>query len=347
MKNLKKLIFGISILGVFTLSSCKLSIFTNEYNATTTEVKTVTTEDYSVPEPDIIGSYNVTFICNNGYVYKSKTNSSNKVLRPDNPEKICATFKGWYTDSNFQNEFDFTRAVTKDITLYAKFDIDYVSLVNLASREYMKSNIRLLITNYERTYFGNQARNASTALGSGVIFYESGDYYYALTNNHVVYTDKTFQEIIIEDAYENEYSATLIANDANYDLAIVRFQKSTDLLVAEFSNYDINKDELVLAFGEPNGLSNTLSMGYILGNKVFDPDKDTLQMSNVNFNVYMSSAPIDSGSSGGGLYDSNLKLIGINFASAVDNDTKEYKYTYSIPLDKVREFISSKMRITL
>jgi putative serine protease PepD len=186
-------------------------------------------------------------------------------------------------------------------------------------------------------------RNASTALGSGVIFYEYGAYYYALTNNHVVYTTTTYQDLTLEDAYEEKYEFDIVAKDSQYDLSIIRFRKSNELTVLNLAKYGLEKNELVFAMGEPNGLSNTVSMGYSLGSKVFTPDEATIAMSNVTFSVYMSSAPIDSGSSGGALIDSNLNLVGINFASAIDQETNQFKYSYTIPENRVREFINSHL----
>ena len=46
-------------------------------------------------------------------------------------------------------------------------------------------------------------------------------------------------------------------------------------------------------------------------------------------------------------HDSNLRLVGINFASAVDQSTGDFKYTYTIPIERVREFITSYTTIEL
>ena len=351
MINLKfrKRFLGVAlILGLFSLSSCSINLLSDEPEVTT-KIKEVTTEDYSVPTPQTEGDYQVTYVCNNGFTYISKTTGLNKVLQPDNPSKVCSTFLGWYKDEACTQSFDFTKSVHEDTFVYAKWDTDLVSLVNEVSTTTIKSNIRIWITNYDKTGFGPMAtmKNASTSLGSGVIFYESNGYYYALTNNHVVYTTTTYQTLTLEDAYETKYEFDILAKDAKYDLAIIRFKKGEELEVASIANYTVPKNEVIFAMGEPNGLSNTVSMGYILGNKVFTPDSATLEMSNVTFSVYINSAPIDSGSSGGALIDSNLRLVGINFASAVDQSTGDFKYTYTIPIERVREFITSYTTIKL
>lgn len=45
------------------------------------------------------------------------------VKKPDtNPSKPGFTFKGWYTDENFTTQYDFTKPVTENLTLYAKYE---------------------------------------------------------------------------------------------------------------------------------------------------------------------------------------------------------------------------------
>ena len=341
---MKNKFLGIAlIIGLFSLSSCSINLLAEDKGEVTTSIKEVTTDDYTVPSPEIEGDYTVTYMCNNGFTYISKTTGLNKVLKPDDPTKLCATFLGWYSDQACTQVFDFTKIVHEDTYVYAKWDIDLVSLVNTVSTKSIKSNVRIWITNYDKTGFGPMAtmQNASTSLGSGVIFYESAGFYYALTNNHVVYTTTTYQTLTLEDAYETKYEFDIVAKDAKYDLALIRFRKGEELEVASVANYSVSKDEIVFAMGEPNGLSNTISMGYILGSKVFSPETSTIEMSNVTFSVYLNSAPIDSGSSGGALLDSNLRLVGVNFASAVDPSTGNFKYSYTIPIDRVREFIKT------
>lgn len=342
MRHKRKIFTAFLALGLFSLTSCNINLLAKETNEVTTTIVEYTTDDYSVPTPETKGNYQVTFVCNNGYTYISLTTAQNKILQPNPPTKLCSSFKGWYIDKELTQSFDFTKAVHEDTILYAKWDINLVALVNEVSTETIKANLKVNVTNYDRQGF--TIRNATTSLGSGVIFYEYNGYYYALTNNHVVYTTSTYQDIVLEDAYGAEYEATIVAKDHLYDLAILRFKKGNELSVLKLANYSLEKDDLVFAMGDPNGLINTISMGYSLGSKVFTPDQSTIEMSNVTFSVYMSSAPIDSGSSGGALLDSNLNLIGINFASAVDTTTQKFKYSYTIPESKVREFINAHLQ---
>ena len=66
--------------------------------------------------------YTVKFNTNGGNDIASQTVTKNsKVNEPTAPIKDGYTFDGWYTDSGFTTEYDFSSGVTKDITLYAKW----------------------------------------------------------------------------------------------------------------------------------------------------------------------------------------------------------------------------------
>lgn len=45
------------------------------------------------------------------------------VNKPTDPELVGYKFIGWYTDSNFNNLYDFTKPVTSSFDLYAKYDL--------------------------------------------------------------------------------------------------------------------------------------------------------------------------------------------------------------------------------
>ncbi|MCR5231135.1 MAG: trypsin-like peptidase domain-containing protein, partial [Acholeplasmatales bacterium] len=289
-------------------------------------------DTYDVPVPVEKGDYTVTFILNNGYVYQSVTTSENKVLRPENPKKEYASFIGWATNLDYQELFNFNSKITSNVVLYAKYSYDYVSLFNKASSDVVISNVRVEL------WKEGSNETKPKALGSGVIVHESNNYYYCLTNNHVVYDSDNNTFIKIVDAYNNEYEGMVLCKDATYDLALIRIHKHQALRVSKIAEYQVYKNELVFAIGEPYGLSNTVTTGYLLGKRTNIPSESTIDQSNITFDIYYSSAPINSGSSGGGLYDSCLNLIGINFASCVNEDN-EFVSSETIPSPEVLEFL--------
>ena len=69
-----------------------------------------------------IEAWTVTFNANNGSEEKSVDVEKGKtVKKPADPKKDNYTFEGWYTDKACKKNFDFTTAITGDLTLYAKW----------------------------------------------------------------------------------------------------------------------------------------------------------------------------------------------------------------------------------
>src|SRR5574344_233083 len=71
-----------------------------------------------------INTYTVTFNANGGSdVASQKVNYEGKATTPTAPTKTGYTFSGWYSDNALTNTYDFSTAVTSDVTLYAKWEI--------------------------------------------------------------------------------------------------------------------------------------------------------------------------------------------------------------------------------
>ena len=67
--------------------------------------------------------YTVKFDTNGGSSVSSATVTKNaKVAEPKTPEKEGYTFNGWYIDEELTEKYDFESKVTKNFTLYAKWD---------------------------------------------------------------------------------------------------------------------------------------------------------------------------------------------------------------------------------
>ena len=65
--------------------------------------------------------YTITFYMNDGTTEKSTkvVNKWNKVVKPEDPTREGYTFDGWYDKKENGKEYDFTKEVTSDISLYA------------------------------------------------------------------------------------------------------------------------------------------------------------------------------------------------------------------------------------
>ena len=335
---MKKKIYFLFLLSLlFSLCSCNLLIAikdkTNQNNTSS-----ITNNDFSIPSLNNPDGFIVTYHCNNGYVYTTNSTDTNKVLKPSNPTKLCSEFKYWSTTPNGTNEYDFDKTINSNIDLYAVYDINFAELTNYISLEIMKSNLRIECKFYNSIY-----STIASSLGSGIIIYEDDNYYYCLTNNHVVYqSNYKYSDFYVEDCYEKQYDATLIQNSSKYDLALLKFKKNKDhdLKVINFSKISPYIDDYIISLGEPLGQSNCITYGKIKDlNYSFTPLEESINVSNVTFDVISHSAKINSGSSGGELLDTNMQLVGINFASSNNKNNDEFLSAYSIPINKVIEFL--------
>lgn len=65
--------------------------------------------------------YTITFYTNDGTTEKSTkvVNKGDKVVKPEDPTREGYTFDGWYNKKEDGKEYDFTKEVTSDISLYA------------------------------------------------------------------------------------------------------------------------------------------------------------------------------------------------------------------------------------
>ncbi len=171
----------------------------------------------------------------------------------------------------------------------------------------------------------------SGATGSGVIYsYDSEkDMYYVVTNAHVV-EDMTKCNIFFGNGRYN--SAEIVGYDSKNDIAVVTFQ--LDLLnsglkdsiyVNDFYNYEENDlvvvGQTVLAIGCPLGLTNynILTTGVV-------SSVDEFQIS--------TDAALNPGNSGGGLFNLEGRLIGINTEKEVwTQSTDETGAAETIPVE--------------
>lgn len=286
-----------------------------------------------------INTYDVTFVYNNGLADKIvQVNKGDKIERPSvDPEKNYFTFTGWYKESTCENEYIFDDSVTKDITLYAGYSLDLTKTT--LTEDILKTNVVIEMVERKASVFGTEV-SSRVITGSGVIFKETESKYYALTNNHVVYKDEGYDSFTysVYDYKGYKYEATLEANKATYDLAIVSFNKTRELNVIEMAEDDAELNTSITAIGQPNGVTNTITTGSIKKYEKVTLD-DSQNESNIKFDVIVHTAEIYSGSSGGALLDSNYKLVGINYAGA-ENQYGRCIESYAVPINKVKEFIA-------
>lgn len=191
----------------------------------------------------------------------------------------------------------------------------------------------------KKTSFGT----SGSTTGSGVIYREDSLYYYALTNNHVVYSasgiSATYQ---VSDYLGNDYQATKLASNPDYDLAIVRFRKNNASLdVIRFASENAVPSDWLAVMGYPSFQINAITLGSLIHYASITIENANPEMINVNFDIMVSDAPVKSGSSGSVVINQHFELVGIIYAGNFQNDASTATYSFAIPLDKVIEFLET------
>ena len=78
-------------------------------------------EDNGQEEPPVAKTYSITFMVD-GVTYKTFNISEGSVITlPENPEKKCCIFEGWYIDEDLLEQFNATQDISQDIVVYAKW----------------------------------------------------------------------------------------------------------------------------------------------------------------------------------------------------------------------------------
>ena len=125
------------------------------------------------------------------------------------PNKVGYDFVGWYEDEALTKEFDFSKPIQKDTTVYAKFNIKtYVSSVR---NEVVQPHLHSFVTNGWGADYGDP----QNYLGQEV--YGNDNAYYSANYSYInEITEETPENKALLDTYK-EYSAMVEAADAITD----------------------------------------------------------------------------------------------------------------------------------
>ena len=141
--------------------------------------------------------------------------------------------------------------------------------------------------------------------GSGSIIDKRG---YILTNVHVI---QGASEIYVSLFDGTQYEASVVGQDPDSDLAIIKFEppKGLELRTIEFGDSkSLKVGQRVIAIGNPFGLERTMTTGIVsgLGRPIQNSNNRIIR------NMVQTDAAINPGNSGGPLLDTTGKMIGIN-----------------------------------
>jgi serine protease Do len=182
------------------------------------------------------------------------------------------------------------------------------------------SVVQILVTGYGSAEDGDRKQTTDVigrrqAVGSGVIVDPEG---YIVTNAHVVNGAEKIEVIVPprpdagarsdsnQDTQGRSYQARIVGTTREIDLAVIKIEAhDLSVLPINGSIQPARQGEMVFAFGSPEGLRNTVTMG-VVSSVARQPDPDSAL-------VYVQTdTPINPGNSGGPLVDADGELVGIN-----------------------------------
>lgn len=386
----------LSVLGSLILSGCTTGNSTSHScscsNSSSTNVNTSSSSTSSTSVIEEVSSssssdlydqeFTITFVLNNGQPNVERYRYyGDKITTPGFATKEFYNLEGWYTDEECTKRrwnFDYD-VVKEDITLYAKWVVDYDDWIWRLARISSKQTIMFMTYHYKTQKAWETGSVTGSGAGSGVVIAKEKDpldnktYFYALTNNHVVsYAEgetngnnqehmvETYKDVIhVYDHYNNVFNAELIAKTNKYDLALVRFEnrpfqvghwndmtndEEVGIKVAVFDDKDPEEGYDVSAYGAPLAQPHVCTIGnvsyYTHGTISQNPNGVSYI---TDFKVIEHTADILGGNSGGPLFGPDLKLVGINYGSSGASDTYNTSDKFwAIPITRVKEFIRDR-----
>lgn len=206
------------------------------------------------------------------------------------------------------------------------------SVVNISTTKYVKQQPHPFFDDpFFRRFFGDsgqQQKRKVTNLGSGVIVSQDG---YILTNNHVI---DGADDIIIKLFGGREVKGRVVGMDSRTDLAVIKVNESNLPAIKWGDSERLRVGEIVLAIGNPFGLSSTITMGIV----------SALGRSGMGITDYedfiQTDAAINPGNSGGALINTKGELVGIN--TAILSRSGGYQgIGFAIPSNMVRSVMDS------
>jgi serine protease Do len=197
---------------------------------------------------------------------------------------------------------------------------DLSASIEVLTERVSPSVVQILVTGYGAV--DERARGGETGLvigrqrsiGSGAIIDPEG---YIITNAHVVAGAKRLQVVLhrgiaaagpvrsLVAGASQTVDARIIGIAAEIDFALLKVDVA-GLTALPLADYDaIRQGQLVFAFGSPEGLRNSVTMGVVSSvARQPDPDSPTIYI--------QTDAPINPGNSGGPLVNADGELVGLN-----------------------------------
>ena len=189
-----------------------------------------------------------------------------------------------------------------------------------------------ITTSITTNYWGYQTTSAAS--GSGFVYSADG---YILTNYHVV---EDSSSITVSFYNGSNANAKLVGYDESNDIAVLKVDAQNLRPVTLGNSDNMNVGDTVLAIGNPLGeLTFTLTSGIVsaLGRQV-------TTSTGVTMTLIQTDCAINSGNSGGALFNLYGELIGVTNAKYSSNSSSEASIDnigFAIPVNQIRGIVDS------
>jgi len=182
-------------------------------------------------------------------------------------------------------------------------------------------------------YWGFQTTSAAS--GSGFILSDDG---YVLTNYHVVENSSSISVAMYDG---RSFDAELIGYDESNDIAVLKIEAEglTPVILGDSDN--LNVGDYVVAIGNPLGeLTFSLTSGTISA-----LERQITMSSGTTMNLMQTDCAINSGNSGGALFNLYGEVIGITNAkysgSGSSSEASIDNIGFAIPMNQARKIFES------
>ncbi len=204
----------------------------------------------------------------------------------------------------------------------------------LTAAEVYAANVQSTVgitTSITTNYWGYQTTSAAS--GSGFIVTDTG---YIITNFHVI---ENSSSITVSLYNGNTYDAALIGYDESNDLAVLKIEAEglSPAILGDSDN--LNVGDSVVAIGNPLGeLTFSLTSGSISAK-----DREVTMSNSLTMNLLQTDCAINSGNSGGALFNLYGEVIGITNAkySSSGSEASIDNIGFAIPINDVRGIVES------
>lgn len=206
------------------------------------------------------------------------------------------------------------------------FDSYSKAVVN-ASEAVSPSVVKIEIEQKARGRRGRQEGNVGGS-GSGFIFTPDG---FILTNSHVVSGAQSIHAMLNNG---NRFEASLVGDDPDTDLAVVRINAPALQATRFGSSNSLKVGQLAIAIGNPYGFQTTVTAGVVsaLGRSLRAKSGRLID------DVIQTDAALNPGNSGGPLVDSAGRVVGVNTATII----QAQGLCFAIAVDTAK-FVASRL----